>query len=85
MKARISQLHKTEIEWLKYSNWMPEAGEIIIYDPDTEHNYARIKIGDGKRTLKELDFLIDSTIDDVLKQISFTDVLDGGRITEYNK
>ena len=33
MKARISQLHRTEAEWQKLTSWIPEPGELIIYDP----------------------------------------------------
>ena len=83
MKARISQLHMTEAEWQKYSQLVPEAGELIVYDPDSKHPHARIKVGDGKRTLKELDFFIDSAITEILRQIRFEDSVDGGRITEY--
>lgn len=85
MKARISQLHMTEAEWLKHSSLVPEPGEFIVYDPDTDHPYARIKVGDGKRSLRELDFFIDSAIGEILRQIRFEDVVDGGRITEYSK
>lgn len=80
MKARISQLHKTEAEWLVWPRWIPEPGELVVYDPDDKHPYARIKVGDGIRTLHELDFFIDSAIAEVLKQISFEDAIDGGRI-----
>ena len=85
MKARISQLHKTETEWLKYSYLVPEAGELIVYDPDGIHSYARIKVGDGIHTLEELDFFIDSAVEEILRQIRFEDSVDGGRITEYFK
>jgi hypothetical protein len=83
MKARISQLHKTEAEWLKFSNWTPHAGEIIVYDPDESHPYTRIKVGDEQRTLGELDFFIESSIEERLKQVRFEDTIDGGCITEY--
>lgn len=85
MKARISQLHMTETEWKKFSNWAPEPGELVVYDPDSEHPYARIKVGDGSRKLSELDFFITSAIEDLLKQVRFEDAIDGGRITEYAK
>ena len=62
MKARISHLHKTEKEWLKLKNWIPEAGEFIIYDSDEKYNYARIKLGDGKNSLQDLPFFIESAI-----------------------
>ena len=38
MKARISLLHKTESEWSELSFWIPEAGEVIVYDPDDSYN-----------------------------------------------
>lgn len=77
MKARISHLHKTEAEWLAFSNWQPEAGELIVYDPDEVHAYARIKVGDGQRTLQELDFFVDSAVNEALN------IIDSGRITDY--
>jgi hypothetical protein len=83
MKARISQLHMTEAEWQKYSQLVPEAGELIVYDPDKNHDFSRIKVGDGVRALQELDFLLDSAIAAVLKNVRFEDSVDGGRITEY--
>jgi hypothetical protein len=85
MKARISQLHMTEAEWSKYPSLIPEPGEIIVYDPDANYTYARIKIGDGIHTLKQLDFLIDSAILEALNKVRFEDTVDGGRITEYSK
>lgn len=80
MKARVSQLHKTAAEWAKFANWVPEAGEFVIYDPDSTIKYARIKVGDGKRKLSELEFFIDSTALDLMKQAHFFNILDGGRI-----
>lgn len=85
MKARISQLYMTKEDQLKWANEVLEPGEFVVYEPTEEYPRARIKVGDGKRTLKELDFFIDSTIDNALKQIRFEDSIDGGRITEYKK
>ena len=85
MKARISQLHKTEAEWLRLSNWTPEAGEIIVYDPDNRVNYPRIKIGDGKKSLEELSFLINSAVADYLQEQRYQEIIDGGRITNFKK
>ena len=85
MKARISQLHMTEAAWVKYSSLVPEPGELVVYDPDDNYAYARLKVGDGKHTLNELDFFIDSAVSEILKQIRFEDSVDGGRITNYNK
>jgi hypothetical protein len=85
MKARISQLHKTELEWQEYVQLVPEPGELIVYDPDESHPYARVKLGDGVHTLKELDFFIDSAIAEALNQIKFATVNDGGRINGPRK
>lgn len=82
MKARISNLHKTESEWKKLSSFVPEAGELIIYDSDENFNYARIKVGDGTRTLQELDFLIRSATTDMLSEYKYSEIIDSGRITD---
>mgnify|MGYP006932857855 CR=1 FL=1 len=74
MKARITLLHKTEAAWNKIS-FQPKLGEIIVYDPDENYNYARLKIGDGIHELKDLPFLVEATINDK----SFV-AIDGGRI-----
>ncbi len=83
MKARISHLHRTEAEWLKFAQWQPDAGELIVYDPDENYTYARIKVGDGQRTLQELDFFVDSVVTEALKNVQLSGIIDSGRITEY--
>ena len=83
MKARVSHLHKTEADWIKFNDWMPAAGELVIYDPDENFRYARVKVGDGQHTLKELDFFVNSAINNILQEIKFDSIIDSGRITEY--
>ena len=83
MKARISLLHKTESEWSELSFWIPEAGEVIVYDPDDSYNYARLKIGDGVKSLQELDFFIESTVKATIKDQQYLEIIDAGRITDY--
>lgn len=85
MKARISHLHKTESEWLKLKDWVPEAGEFIIYDPDTRYSYARIKLGDGKTSLKELPFFIDLAIAAYIQNQRHQEEVDGGRVPQYKE
>lgn len=60
MNARIQHKHDIEANWNKALNFIPKIGEIIIYDIDENHNYERIKIGDGIQTVNNLDFLLDS-------------------------
>lgn len=83
MKARVSHLHKTEAEWEKLNSWKPEAGELIIYDPDATTSYARIKVGDGQHCLKELTFFIKEAAKDILEKQQHSAIIDAGRITDY--
>lgn len=86
MKARVSNLHKTESEWSKLIGWKPEAGELIVFDPDDTFDYARVKLGDGVHTLSELPFFIDQAALKIVKNLDVDiSVLDAGRITEYKK
>lgn len=56
INARVTNKHDIEENWLKATNFIPLAGEIIIYDKDKNHNYDRIKIGDGTTTINNLPF-----------------------------
>lgn len=86
MKARICNLHKTEAEWLKLVGWKPEAGELIVFDPDEKYNYPRVKLGDGVHTLIELPFFIDHAALKIVENLNVdTSILDAGRITIYKK
>ena len=48
MTGRISHKHDIEANWNKAVNFIPLDGELIIYDPDENYDYTRIKFGDGK-------------------------------------
>lgn len=77
MKARVSQLYKTEAEWSKLPDFKPLAGEIIIFAPDEQHRSARLKIGDGTSLLKNLPFFV--SVD--TEKPTTNKVIDAGRIT----
>lgn len=83
MRARVSQLHRTEAEWNKLADFIPLAGELIIFMPDKQHKYARLKVGDGVTKLKDLTFFIDSAVDDYTVKHRLNEIIDAGRITEY--
>jgi hypothetical protein len=83
MKARISNLHKTELAWNRLSGFIPEAGEIIVYDPDDHYDYARLKVGDGKRALQELTFFTDSAALALIQKQHYFEIIDAGRVTDY--
>lgn len=57
MKARVQHKHDIEANWLKATNFTPLASEIVVYDPDENYDYPRIKIGDGKTNINALPFV----------------------------
>lgn len=84
MKARISQLSKTETEWLRIPDFIPLQGELIVYNPDNKHPYARLKIGDGSTLLRELPFFVDYNIDNFITD-NCDKIIDGGHVSAYKK
>lgn len=44
---RIAQKHDVESNWQKAKNFIPLAGEIIVYLPEGDNNHTKIKIGNG--------------------------------------
>lgn len=57
INAVVSHQHATESKW-GLSSYVPEAGEIVIYDADATHNYTRQKVGDGQNKVKDLPFTL---------------------------
>ena len=54
-QSRIQLKHDVESHWQKAINFIPLAGEIIIYDADA-NNPVRYKIGDGTTNINALPF-----------------------------
>lgn len=66
LKTRIQIKNDTEKNWntLQSSRgFIPLKGEMIIYSPDTNHNYSRLKIGDGSTDVVSLPFIDAGTLD----------------------
>ena len=82
MKARVSNLCKSASEWGKI-NFTPLVGELIIYEPDDPAGHVQIKIGDGKRSIHELPFVIEAITSDLIAKAQHVDEYDAGRITKY--
>lgn len=61
MKERIQIKHDVATNWEKAKNFIPLAGELIIYDGIIENGEyiekPRLKIGDGIHKLNELPFM----------------------------
>ena len=74
LKTRIIHKHDLELNWNKATNFIPKQGEIIIYDIDSNHNYERIKIGDGATNVINLPFADANKVDkEVGKGLSTND------------
>ena len=58
LNGRVISKHDIEENWWLAENFTPQAGEIIVYDPDENYYYSRIKIGDGVQNVNDLPFLI---------------------------
>ena len=80
MIARISLLHKTAADWEKLPDFIPADGEPILYDIDNDFDYVRIKVGDGKTKLSELDFFVEKTAEAVFNTLTYSNIIDAGRI-----
>lgn len=68
--GRIVHKHDTQFNWEKATNFIPMKGELIIYDIDANHDYERIKVGDGETLINNLPFIDDAvktSLDDALK------------------
>lgn len=62
---RIIPLHQIQAVWNAVTTFVPQLGEIVVYDPDQTNTQPRIKIGNGKNTIKQLPF--NANLQDVLK------------------
>lgn len=53
--SRTVHKHDIEANWNR-ATFIPNQGEIIVYDIDAGHEYERFKIGDGVRDINSLPF-----------------------------
>ena len=59
INARFQNKHDVEVSWLNLTNFIPLQGEFIIYDPDENYSYPRVKVGDGVLDINSLPFITD--------------------------
>lgn len=86
IKTRIRNKHDLEANWQKAVNFIPLAGEMIVYDPDDSHTQPRIKIGDGTTAVSSLPFCTGIAIEaEGTDSIPFVDMahLSNGQEVEY--
>lgn len=67
--GRAIQKHDIEANWLKATGFIPLRGEVIIYEADDEHDYERIKVGDGVTVVSELPFAVDAITAEDIEEI----------------
>lgn len=84
LNARIKGLHGTDAEWKELdnkTNFVPDLGEIIIYDTDDLHVVPRIKLGDGVTSVSNLRFVSEDALSYVSSSYSDnTYFVDSGKI-----
>lgn len=77
IKTRIQHKHDIEANWLQAVNFVPLAGELIVYDADADHAKPRIKLGDGVTLVNQLEFItedLDGELQAILEELeSYTD------------
>lgn len=76
-RGKFIAKHETEEIWDRSNGgagvaYVPAAGEQVIYDPDNNYPYPRIKCGDGIKKVKELPFI--STVTSLATKIEKTNV-----------
>lgn len=72
LNARIKHKHGTAAEWALATNFIPLAGELIIYDKDENYNWERFKIGDGTTNINALPFVNDAISEEEIDNICLT-------------
>lgn len=72
LKTRIQNKHDTEANWAKATTFRPLAGELIIYDEDSNNAKPRFKVGDGITTVNNLPFVADVTYTKLIGSVDFT-------------
>ena len=79
INGRIQHKHDIEENWLKATNFIPLIGELIVYDPDSSHTDARLKIGDGQTLVNDLPFATVDTIswNDLVDKPTFVSTVNG--------
>lgn len=64
LKAKVLHKHETAADW-ELSNYIPDVGELVFYEPDEEYDYTRQKNGDGIHKVSELPFNTDKLQDEL--------------------
>lgn len=69
LNTRIQEKHDTQTKWEDNPSFIPESGEVIIYDSDAAHTMPRVKIGDGITSVENLPFFYEPITQEDLDEI----------------
>ena len=58
LKTHVINKHETEADWSAATGFIPLEGELIVYMPDGNHSYSRLKVGDGVTNVNALPFIV---------------------------
>lgn len=72
LNTRIQLKHDVAANWALAVNFSPKEGEVIIYDEDENHNFPRIKVGDGSTNVNKLPFVFEPVTKDDIDNICGT-------------
>lgn len=87
VNTRIQLKHDTKGNWEKATNFIPKAGEIIIYDIDENNTSVRFKVGDGSTTVNNLPFTDLNTatkteLEELASSVAYIDATDNETIVD---
>ena len=80
IKGKIVFKQETEANWAQ-SNYVPDNGEMVIYDVDDSHNYKRVKYGDGETKVRDLPFGGATFDDNVTATSASIGIINGAKIS----
>lgn len=78
--SRIYLKHDVEKNWNKATTFIPQKGEIIVYDRDDNlenedikgiYSYTRFKLGDGITPAIDLPFYLENELESILNKIDY--------------
>lgn len=83
--VRIFLKNGLEENWEKITDFIPNKGEMIIYNADENHTAPRIKIGDGIHLPKDLPFIEIPGLDNIIaKKVSHKLIFGTNGVYEYD-
>ena len=80
LNTRVQQKHDTETNWNKATSFIPKVGEVIVYDPDSNYEFPRIKVGDGTTNVIALPFVYEPVFVEDINEICGVSLVYGDEV-----